>query len=177
MYERVLTYLNIALIIVCGAAIWYLSTATYTKPRGISLLENDIWGIESPYGGNDSDPGGVPPTLRPPSMNPVILTNKDAMRLLFTPTPTPTPTPPPPPKPPLLKELIYAWRLNSIISDTQIEITDDKSKESFVMNTGESRTTPDKKGQGEHPVKLESVSMSDLCAKFTFLDQEMDVCF
>ena len=55
MYERILTYLNIALIVLCGIAIWYLSTETYTKPREIRLAEMQLEHMEVETGWTESN--------------------------------------------------------------------------------------------------------------------------
>ena len=166
MNQRILTLINLLLLIICAGCIYYLATATYYEPKEIRQVRGELEKIESSYEPETpiTPPGDVSP-YPPLNLKKTIL-----MKELYTPTPTPEPSPSPTPEPPDLYSAVVSWQMISIIDETTVEFEETRAEEAdiFIMEVGgPPRTATDKK-ERELEVRLLSVDLDEFTATVGF---------
>jgi hypothetical protein len=170
MPNRLLTLLNIVLVLVCIGSLYYLVTARYEQPNEIRKAQRELASQETAPA-TDTSYGSI---IAETPMAPVAgALGKPMMKDLYTPTPSPTPAPTPPPPPPNLEQAVARWVITSIMDDNNVEFQDSGTQETFTMTVGgEAKEVPD---AGGRPVKVElvSVDMTELKATLGFEGQKV----
>jgi hypothetical protein len=168
MHEKILTYLNLALILVSGGCIYFLATADYTKPLEIRTAEDALRQYEREE------------SITTPQIDTIIDgrarasiqgVGSEAFKPFYTPTPTPTPTASPTPAPPRLEDLVYHWKVAGLNPDSADFIDTKNNNEFFTLKVGGPPRMGIAKDGTEHPVTLESVDFSEFKAILRFGDQ------
>lgn len=141
MQNRLLTLINVLLVLVCAGCIYYLVNYSYQEPnieKIASVTETNHGGPESSYAPPSATPVGQTPEGPDPG--------KNVFRDLFTPTPTPEPTPTPTPAPPDLTTAVYGWQVTSL--DEGKAGLKDKNGQEFEMQVGgQPHESPDGSGR------------------------------
>lgn len=167
MNHRILTIVNMTLVLACAGCIYYLATARYRQPAELrgdwqslgDLPEQTVEGANTLSRHSES----------------LSALDKDFMKPVYTPTPTPTPTPRPTPKPPQLGEAMNGWQITSMSTD-RVEIQT-KQGETVTMSVGESpRTFQTQRRQAIH-IELIDVNTDNLTATFGYEDQRHTLKF
>jgi hypothetical protein len=163
MPERILTIVNVVLILVSGACIVVLATSHYEKPTEVATMEQMLTGGPAP------EPIAETAIEAPPVK---LYSNLDRpfMKPLYTPTPTPTPRPAPTPPPPKLAEAVMHWQIRSLDPGEALFV-DDRDNSMFTLKVG----GPPREGRDGRnlpiPVTLQAVDQQNLSVTFTGLGQ------
>lgn len=166
-YERLLMIVNLLLVCVCGASIYYLVTTGTGRPNEVIEAERMLAKLD---GAETNFNPGNETAYAIPSGEYRGVVKKQWMNDLYTPTPTPTPPPPTPVPEGKLAEGVYAWKVMSLDTNTA-DFIDERTKENFRMTVGgETRTVYDKHKRPVE-VKLLKVDMSALNCTLGFKDQ------
>lgn len=162
MQKQMITLVNLLLILISGACVYYLATRQYQEPK-------DIAGVREMLMAETETNGGAV-VAETPKPGQFIGLDKAFMDPLYTPTPTPTPKPTPTPPPPNLDKAVYSWQIRSLDAG-QAEFEETRTKEMFTMKVGgEPHEAKDDKEQVVQ-VRLQSVDLSALTATLEFEGQ------
>lgn len=131
MRDRILTLINLILILVCGGCIYLLATEEYREPTEIREARQILNGAAA-----ETNLGAATKVKPTPTPTPKIkISMKPIFVSIWTPTPTPTPTPAPTPMPPDLNSVLEAWTI-TMIDGNNVEFQDRRDESTFVLTVG-----------------------------------------
>lgn len=137
--DRILTIVNLILVLLAGACIWYIVSVPYIEPAEIRNVRDTLRKMTT------YDPPVVTGDGTDAQLYSAL--DKRFMQPLYSPTPTPTPTPSPTPKPPDLHQGTAAWKIQSMDTES-VDFLEERLGEFFSMTLrGPGRETQDAQGQ------------------------------
>jgi hypothetical protein len=170
MPERILTIVNVVLILIGGICIAMVATWRYEKPEEVATMERNL------ASGRATPIVATPP---PPAREKSYANlERPFMKPLYTPTPTPPPPPPAPTRTPSLPDAVQRWEIRSLDpgrapNPGEALIVDTRDQTMFTLKVG----GPPREGRDTRnipiPVALQSVDQVNLTVTFTGLGQRI----